>query len=306
VSHEVWGSPSQQPSFSLQRGHCHVPCRHSISALQRQHFSVIAFEATTRGGWWDDPPVTFQVAAEKYDKFMGRYSSRLATSFADFAGVTAGQRVVDVGSGPGALTTELVARVGAENVAAADPSEPFVEAARQRFPGVDVQLAPAEQLPFADGEFDAALAQLVVHFMSEPLAGLREMARVTKPGGVVAACVWDREGERAPYSPAWTAAGAFGFAFDEGGAGSSEGSLAALFREAGLTDVESAELSVPVEHASFEEWWHPFTLGVGPLGMFIQGLGADEVAALRDDVLRTVGDPPAGVSAVTWAARGRV
>jgi SAM-dependent methyltransferase len=250
--------------------------------------------------------VTFKVAADSYDKFMGRYSSRLAQSFANFARVTAGQRVVDVGSGPGALTAELVERVGAENVAAADPSEPFVEAARERFPEIDVQLAPAEHLPFADGEFDAALAQLVVHFMSDPLAGIREMARVTKPGGVVAACVWDREGERAPYSPVWGALGKFGFALEEGGAGTSEGGLAELFREAGLTDVESSELSVPVEHPTFEEWWHPFTLGVGPLGVFIQGLGADEVAALREDVLGTVGDPPAGVLAVTWAARGRV
>jgi SAM-dependent methyltransferase len=250
--------------------------------------------------------VTFNVAAEKYDKFMGRYSSQLAASFADYAGVTAGRNVVDVGCGPGALTAELVTRLGPENVAAADPSEPFVQAARERFPGVDVQLAPAEQLPFADGAFDAALAQLVVHFMSDPLAGIREMARVTKKGGVVAACVWDREGERAPYSPAWGAAGKYGFALEEGGAGSSEGSLAELFSAAGLSDVESGEVSVPVAHANFEEWWHPFTLGVGPLGMFIQGLGADEVAALREDVRGTVGDPPTAVSAVAWAARGRV
>lgn len=251
--------------------------------------------------------MTFEVAADSYDKFMGRYSSRLALSFADFAGVTGGERVVDVGCGPGALTAELVERVGASNVAAADPSEPFVEAARKRFPEIDVQLAPAEKLPFADDEFDAALAQLVVHFMSDPAAGLREMARVTRPGGTVAACVWDRDGGRAPYSPAWVAAGRFGFGqLEEGGAGVAEGNLVELFHAAGLVDVEGGEVSVPVEHASFEEWWHPFTLGVGPLGMFIQGLGSDEVAALRDDVLGTVGDPPTGVSAVAWAARGRV
>jgi SAM-dependent methyltransferase len=236
---------------------------------------------------------------------MGQYSSLLAASFADYAGVTGRQRVVDVGCGPGALTTELVDRVGAENVAAADPSEPFVEAAKGRFPAVDIRLAPAEKLPFADAEFDAALAQLVVHFMSDPLAGLREMVRVTKPGGVVAACVWDRGGDRAPYSPVWVAAERYGFALEEGGAGSSDGTLAALFDEAGIVSVESAELSVPVSHPSFDEWWHPFTLGVSPLGIFIQGLGADEVAALRGDVLRTVGDPPAAFAAVAWVARGR-
>src|SRR5262245_60896715 len=118
---------------------------------------------------------------------MGRYSVGLAAQLADLAGVGAGQRALDVGCGPGALARELVSRLGADHVAAADPSEPFVEAARERNPGVDVRLAAAERLPFGDDEFDAALAQLVVHFMKDPVAGLREMARVTRPGGAIAA-----------------------------------------------------------------------------------------------------------------------
>src|ERR671923_2453850 len=134
---------------------------------------------------------------------MGRYSRPLAPQLADFAGVRAGQRVVDVGCGPGALTSELVARLGAEAIVAADPSEPFVEAARERHPGVEVALAPAEDLPFDDDAFDAALAQLVVHFMSDPVAGLAEMRRVTRPGGAVAACVWDHAGHRSPLAPFW-------------------------------------------------------------------------------------------------------
>jgi SAM-dependent methyltransferase len=93
-----------------------------------------------------------------------------------------------------AVTTELVQRLGATAVAAVDPSEQFVAAARERHPGVDVYVAGAEQLPFADGEFDAALAQLVVHFMDDPARGLAEMARVTREDGVVAACVWDHAG----------------------------------------------------------------------------------------------------------------
>src|SRR5256714_14814992 len=104
--------------------------------------------------------------ADAYDRFMGRYSSRLAAQMADLAGVEAGQRVVDVGCGPGALTEELVRRVGAEEVTAADPSEPFVAAVAERFPGVDVRLAAAEELPFPDNTVEAALAQLVVHFMA--------------------------------------------------------------------------------------------------------------------------------------------
>src|SRR5437764_6906828 len=147
--------------------------------------------------------MAFNVSADAYDRFMGRYSSRLAAQMADLAGVEAGQRVVDVGCGPGALTEELVRRVGAEEVTAADPSEPFVAAVAERFPGVDVRLAAAEELPFPDGTFDAALAQLVVHFMADPVRGLAEMARVAREGGVVAACVWDHVGGRTPIEPFW-------------------------------------------------------------------------------------------------------
>ena len=142
--------------------------------------------------------MTFDVRADAYDRFMGRYSTPLAPQFADLAGVAAGQRVLDVGCGPGALTTELVRRLGGDAVSAVDPSEPFVAAIQQRQPGVTVRQAAAEQLPFPDRTFDAALAQLVVHFMTDPVAGLREMARVTRPGGVVAVCVWDNAGGKGP------------------------------------------------------------------------------------------------------------
>src|SRR5918999_1920901 len=150
--------------------------------------------------------MSFAVAADAYDRFMGRYSVPLAPQLADFASVTAGQRVLDVGCGPGALTAELVRRLGPAAVSAVDPSGPFVAAARERYPGVDVRRAAAEQLPFEDETFDASLAQLVVHFMSDPVAGLREMARVTRKGGVVAACVWDHAGGRGPLSVFWKAA----------------------------------------------------------------------------------------------------
>jgi ubiquinone/menaquinone biosynthesis C-methylase UbiE len=113
---------------------------------------------------------------------MGRYSTLLAPQFAELADVAVGQRVLDVGCGPGALTTELVRLVGSDAVTAVDPSESFVEAARERHPGVTVERAAAEQLPFRDDAFDAALAQLVVHFMTDPVGGLREMTRVTRPG----------------------------------------------------------------------------------------------------------------------------
>src|SRR5438477_6763974 len=137
---------------------------------------------------------------------MGRYSVPLASRFAEFARVAAGQRGLDIGCGPGALTAELIRRLGADAVWAADPSEQFVEAVRLRHVGVKVDRAAAEHLPFEDRLFDAALAQLVVHFMTDPVAGLREMARVTRHHGVVAACVWDHAGGRGPLSLVWDAA----------------------------------------------------------------------------------------------------
>src|SRR6478752_2278455 len=136
---------------------------------------------------------------------MGKFSGPLAPLFCDFAGVEADARVLDVGCGPGSLVAELVRRVGAENVTAVDPAEQFVAAARARNPGVAVTRASAEELPFGDDEFDAALAQLVVHFMSDPVAGLSEMRRVTREGGRVAACVWDHGGGQGPLSPFWRA-----------------------------------------------------------------------------------------------------
>ena len=171
---------------------------------------------------------------------MGRYSVPLAPRFADLASVVAGQRVVDVGCGPGALTAELVVRVGAAAVAAVDPSESFVAAAQERHPTVEVHRAAAEQLPFEDDSFDAAVAQLVVHFMADPIAGLREMARVTRPDGVVAACVWDHQGGSGPLSLFWRAVHDLdaSFAGEAGLAGAGDGQLVRLFREAGLRQVE--------------------------------------------------------------------
>ena len=115
-------------------------------------------------------PVSFTVDPGAYDRYMGRYSGLLAPQLADLAMVSAGQRVLDVGCGPGALTAELVKRLGAPAVSAVDPSEPFVAAVEERLPGVDVRRAAAEQLPFEDAEFDATLAQLVVLLMEEPTA----------------------------------------------------------------------------------------------------------------------------------------
>jgi SAM-dependent methyltransferase len=251
--------------------------------------------------------VSFVAGAEAYDRFMGRYSVPLAPKLADFADVAAGQRVLDVGCGPGALTTELVTRVGADAVAAVDPTEAFVEAARDRHPGVDVQVARAEQLPFAEDEFDAALAQLVVHFMADPVAGLRDMARVTRENGVVAACVWDHAGGQGAVSVFWEAARELDpdVADESQLAGAREGHLAELFAEAGLRDIEESSLAVTLEHPTFEDWWEPFTLGVGPAGRHAAGLHAEQQTRLRELCRERLPEPPFSLTARAWAARGR-
>jgi SAM-dependent methyltransferase len=252
--------------------------------------------------------MSFTVAAEAYDRFMGRYSVPLAPQLADFAGVTGGERVLDVGCGPGALTAELVSRLGALNVAAVDPSEPFVDAARERFPDVDVQRAAAEELPFDDRSFDAALAQLVVHFMTEPVVGLREMARVTREQGVVAACVWDHAGGHGPLSLFWEAARELDPQVrDESRlAGAREGHLAELFDSAGIRNIHERTLSVRVEHRSFEDWWEPYALGVGPAGGYVAALDGTRLARLRDLCREKLPPAPFELVARAWAARGTV
>jgi SAM-dependent methyltransferase len=250
--------------------------------------------------------VSFEVAAETYDGFMGRYSRLLSGQLADLASVSDGQRVLDVGCGTGALTGELVARLGPAAVAAVDPSGSFVAATRARHAGVDVRRAPAERLPFPDGAFDAALAQLVVHFMKDPVAGLTEMARVTRRDGVVAACVWDHGGSMGPLRLFWDAARALDPDVDDEShlPGTGTGQLAELFGAAGLREIEATALSVRLEHPTFSAWWEPFTRGVGPAGAYLASLDADRRRALRDDCRRRVPSEPFLITAVAWAARG--
>ena len=252
--------------------------------------------------------MSFAVAAEAYDRFMGRYSSPLASPFADFAGVASGQKALDVGCGPGALTTELVNRLGAASVAAVDPSEPFVAAISDRLPLVSVHQAAAESLPFEDDSFDAALAQLVVHFMPDPVAGLREMRRVARSGGVVAATVWDHGGDRGPLSLYWDAVRELdpSNVGESTLAGATRGDLTRLFESAGIDDVEEHSLTVDVEHETFDEWWEPYTLGVGPAGAYVAGLDAERREQLRDICRARLPAAPFVVSALAWCARGRV
>ena len=266
----------------------------------------ITLRSTTRRQYGQR--VSFDVAADAYDRFMGRYSGPLSSDFADWAGVRAGERALDVGCGPGALTRVLVDRLGVDQVSAVDPSPPFVAAVRQHFPTLDVQLAVAERLPYPDDLFDHALAQLVVHFMTDPVGGLQEMARVVRPGGIVSACVWDLAGERGPISVLWRAARELDpGAVDESDLpGARPGDLERLCHAAGLVRVESGDLKVVVHHEGFDQWWDPLTLGVGPSGAYVTSLTQEHRDALQERCRSLLPEGAFDITAHVWTVRAHV
>ena len=257
---------------------------------------------------------TFRASADAYDRFVGRYGASLAAALIDFAGVAPGMRALDVGCGPGALTGALAQHLGAASVCAADPSQPFVAACRDRLPGVEVVQAPAEALPFDDDAFDAVLSQLVVNFMGDPLAGVREMARVARPGAIVASCVWDYAGEMTLLRAYWDAAREVepqrAAAADEGVVmpWCGEDELGGLWREAGLRDVRCGALTARAAYASFADLWAPLPTGIAPAGAFCASLDDARRAALHDAYRRRLGagDEPFELTARAWAVAGVV
>jgi SAM-dependent methyltransferase len=252
-------------------------------------------------------------APEAYDRHIGRYGPALARELIATAGVRAGERALDVGCGPGALAGELAELLGPGHVAAVDPSEPFVNACRSRLPGVRVELAAAEALPFGDAEFDHALAQLVVNFMTDPAAGVSEMRRVTRPGGAVSAAVWDYAGEMTLLRRFWDAA----VALDPSAAELDEGrsmpfctreTLGELWSGAGLAEVSVAPAMVSAAYDDFEDLWRPLELGVGPAGAHAAGLPPERRGALKEELRRrlNVGSDPFRLTARAWVASGTV
>ncbi len=235
-----------------------------------------------------------------YDKFMGRFSVRLAPLFADFAGITPGARALDVGAGTGALTAELLRR--GTTVAAVDPSPEFIATLKSRFPDVDAREAGAEALPWPDASFDTALAQLVIAFMADADAGVAEMHRVVEPGGTVAVCMWDRERmellhavnqvqaivdpERSADVPRFRSAE----------------SIAGLLGDGAEVEL----LVVDAEYADFDEFWSALTGGVGPAGAWVASLDEARRGQARDELRRFLGDPGGAFTLTGRAWAGRV
>ena len=253
--------------------------------------------------------MTFAVAGDAYDRFMGRYSRDLAPRLIEFAGVEPGMRVLDVGCGPGALAERLASLAGSELVGAADPSEPFAAACAERVPGADVRRADAEELPWRDGAFDAALAQLVVNFMRDADLGVAEMRRVVRSAGIVAACTWDYGDGMQLLRAFWDAARAVDpDAPDEGRSMRYRRpeELDDLWRRAGLRDVETGPLVVETTYGGFDDLWEPLTLGVGPAGSFCSALEPKRQQTLRDELFSRLGSPegPFTLRALAWGVRG--
>ena len=251
----------------------------------------------------------FVAPAEHYDRFMGRYLPTLAPALIEASGVTAGDRVVDVGCGTGGLAVELAARVGDRNVAGIDPAGQFVAACRERVPGGDIREGVAEELPWADGEFDAALSSLVVAFMKDPDRGVREMARVTRPGGTVAACMWDiAGGGMTMLNTFWTAAREIdpSVTGERKLAGTHEGDLADRLERAGLEDVEDGTISASADYTGFDDFWEPYTRAVGPSGQHLASLEPSQQDAIREICRAKLPDGPFTLDARAWFARGVV
>jgi SAM-dependent methyltransferase/dihydrofolate reductase len=252
----------------------------------------------------------FTAAADKYDRFMGRYTRSLAPLLVEAAGVAPGMRVLDVGCGPGGLTTEVAKRVGgSEYVAAIDPAPQFAAACEERHPGADVRVGVAEDLPWPDDSFDAALSSLVIAFMKDADAGVREMIRVTRAGGVVAACMWDIVGGgMRMLSIFWEAARELdpNLQGERVRPGVEEGDLGERFRRAGLTNVVDGSLEAQASYDDFGDFWEPFTFAVGPAGQHLASLPAADQERVRDACRERLPSGAFALTARAWYARGTV
>lgn len=262
---------------------------------------------------------TFNVnQATGYDKLMGRWSRRLAPVFIDFAGLQDGERVLDVGCGTGSLTFELPRAASLNEVAAVDLSPIFVEEARRRNTDDSIRILQADacDLPFDAGYFDRALSLLVLHFVPEPARAVAEMRRVVRPGGVVAAAVWDHLGGMSGMRMLWDTVAASSDKAREARSRylfqpmTGPGELQRCFVAEGLRDVAETTLTIRMDYQSFDDYWEPIAAGEGPVGRFIAGLpAAEQQEAARAVRAAYEGGRPDGArsfASTAWACRGTV
>jgi len=253
---------------------------------------------------------------DDYEKFMGRWSRRLAPQITRFAGVAEGQRVLDVGTGTGALATEVVANLAPAAVVAVDPSADFIAHARAHNtdPRLRFEVGDGQGMRFDDDSFDCSVSLLAINFVAEPPRAAREMQRVTRPGGTAVAAVWDYAEGMTMLRWFWSEVAAIAPRTadrdEKHMAYCRREQLAGLWTDAGFTGVTTTALEIEQKFSSFDDFWTPFLLGTGPSGAVVERLEPEERKALRGRLWqRVLGSRADGAFAMTaraWCVRGRV
>ena len=259
---------------------------------------------------------TFAGDADAYELLMGRWSRRLALPFIDFAGTDDGETVLDVGCGTGSLALALLEKANLAAVTGIDLSQAYIERANGLTddPRVTFETGDACALPYADGAFDRTLSLLVLNFVPDAAGAVAEMVRVTRPGGVIAAAVWDLRGGFPLFRMFWDTASVVDpealslRARYFSGPLTRPGELAEMWSSLGLEAVEQSFVTIRMDFDSFQDYWRPLLGKTGPVGTYLEGLTDERRAELeqRTRAAYESGDPdgPRSFAATAWVCRG--
>ena len=240
-----------------------------------------------------------------YERSMGRWSQRVGAAFLDWLGPSQGKDWLDVGCGNGAFTETIIARQNPASINAIDPSQAQIDYARTR-PGcaaAQFQSGDAQSLPYDDALFDYSVMALVISFVPDPDKAVAELARVTRPGGAIAAYMWDTAGDGHPANPINTAMRALGLLVPGAPHASSAQieRLREIWQGAGLQSVETHVIPITIIHPDFEDFWTSNIISTGPLGSRLSALSEEETRVLRERLRLDVRHEADGL--ITFEAR---